>query len=378
MNWRSLTYDDAVFELREQFHFDFTSIGLALQPGSALRWLHTSGTSGERYKRIVLSPGHGIGGIVLKTGKPMRFANIDTQLDPQAYSSFPIVFAEDLHSFIALPLVKDYRVIGVVLCAFRSSSPDNELAFENCLLQIKDGLCDFEVVTDGFLKFNEFSETSLDRIQDAPETSILSLVEAREEERRAISRELHDGLAQELLSVSMIIKQIALIHDDDITTSLVTQAEGNIDRLLDETRNLSVQLRPLALDDLGLTAALRAQASVYSKMFGPKISVDDSTSHRRYPRDIETQAYRIAQEALLNACKYSNSDVIDVILTDTETSLTVAVCDQGTGFDTKNPLVKGHGCGMGSMQERSLIIGANLNVFSTSDGTTVTLTAPLP
>ena len=377
-DWRSLAYDDATSQLKQQFGFDFISIGLAQEPGGALRWLYASGSSGLRHTRIALTPGHGVGGIVLKTGRPMRFTDIDKELGPRAYSSFPIVFAEDLRSFIALPLVSANHVSGVLLCAFRTSGIEHAETFAKCIAHMEDGLCGFDVITDGFLKLSERTEPIDDETIDGTETPLLSLIEAREDERRSISRELHDGLAQELLSVSVLVKQIGLIHDDEQTGSLVNLAEESINRLLEETRNLSVQLRPLALDDLGLAAALRAQASVYSKMFGARISVDDSTTGTRLSRTVETHMYRIAQEALLNACKYSHSDAIDVIITENDQCLTIAVCDQGTGFDPDNPKVKGHGCGMGSMRERAKLMNANLNFFSSSKGTTVTISVPLP
>ena len=83
MNWTALSYDGAVAHLQARFGFGFVAIGTAPQAGEALRWRHVCGATSERYRRIVLSPGHGIGGIVLKTGKPMMFTDIDRQLDPR-------------------------------------------------------------------------------------------------------------------------------------------------------------------------------------------------------------------------------------------------------------------------------------------------------
>ncbi len=377
MNWTALSYEEAVENLRAYYGFDFVSIGLAPRAGAALRWLHTSGATGERYKRIVLSPGHGVGGIVLKAGKPMLFTDIDTQLDPREYSSYPIVFAEDLHSFFALPLLKNDRVVGVLLCAFRVLDAGNEQAMYSCIEEIKGGICDFAVRSEGFLQLEELDTRQTDSETSAQANVSLSLDAAREEERRSISRELHDGLAQELLSVSMLVKQIGILHSDSATTNLVQEAENSIDRILDDTRNLSVQLRPLALDDLGLAPALRAQADVYRKLFGAEITVDDNTDRRRFDTSMETHAFRIAQEALLNACKYSNSDTIDVIVDANETTLSIAVCDQGVGFNVNQPTIKGHGCGLGSMRERAALISATLNIYSTGEGTTIALTVPL-
>lgn len=378
MPYTSLSYDEAVEALRMDFGFDFCAIGLAPQAGAPLRWLHSSGATGERYKRIVLSPGHGIGGIVLKAGKPMMFTDIDNQLDPREYSSYPIVFAEDLRSFCALPLQKDRRVAGVLLCAFRTADTTQGRAFEDLMAAVEDGLCDFQVNEDEFLSFGEIIDSANEEApSDAPEDRTLAIGRAQEQERKRISRELHDGIAQELLSISMMMRQIELARDDAQTKELVAAANTTLDRIFDEIHNLSVQLRPLALDDLGLVAALRTQASLYRKTFGANISVDDSTDGRRFDRELETQAYRIAQEALLNACKYSGSDSVGIALSDQDSLFTLVVFDQGKGFDTAHPTIKGGGCGLVGMQERAKAVGGTVDIHSGEDGTTVTFRVPI-
>lgn len=378
MNWTALSYDGAVAHLQARFGFGFVAIGIAPQAGEALRWRHVCGATSERYRRIVLSPGHGIGGIVLKTGKPMMFTDIDRQLDPREYSSYPIIFAEDLRSFCAVPLISGECTTGVLLCAFRAPETSHERTFAEFLDQIADGICGFQVETEGFLKFDDIvTQGDIDTMSFNAESG-LAVAEAREGERRAISRQLHDGFAQDLLVVSMMLRQIGALHQDEETLSLARKAERHIDQMLENTRDLSVQLRPLALDDLGLGPALRTQAGVYRKMFGADIRIHDFANHQRFDRGVETQAYRIAQEAMLNACKYSRSDVIDVIVSADEDMLSIAICDQGIGFDTSLPTVQGHGCGMESMRERAAIVGGTLRVRSSSSGTTVSLRIPIP
>ena len=80
-------YAHAVKELKQVYGFDFVSIGLTAFIGAPLKWIYSAGATGERYRRIVLAPGHGIGGIVIKAGKPMMFVDIDAQIDPRDYSS---------------------------------------------------------------------------------------------------------------------------------------------------------------------------------------------------------------------------------------------------------------------------------------------------
>lgn len=146
-------YAQAVNDLKERHGFDFVSIGLTAFIGAPLKWIYSAGATGERHRRIVLSPGHGIGGITIKAGKPMMFTNIDEEIDPREYSSYPIVFAEDLHSFCALPLTREGRVVAVLLCAFRTVSDRHEAVYRQAIEDLHGELCDLTVVSDDFMNF---------------------------------------------------------------------------------------------------------------------------------------------------------------------------------------------------------------------------------
>ena len=76
-------------DIKDRYGFDFVSIGLTAFIGAPLKWIYSAGATGERHRRIVLAPGHGIGGITIKAGKPMMFTNIDEEIDPREYSSYP-------------------------------------------------------------------------------------------------------------------------------------------------------------------------------------------------------------------------------------------------------------------------------------------------
>ena len=197
-------YTDAVGELRRRYSFDFVAIGLTAFVGAPLKWIYSAGATGERHKRIVLAPGHGIGGIVIKSGKPMLFTDIDEEIDPQEYSSYPIVFAEDLRSFCALPLKKNGRVVGSLLAAFRSVEPKHVAVYQQMIDDLGDALCDLEVVSEGFMNFEKIVEEKRPAKSGAPipHSEITRIIGAQEDERKRISRELHDGIAQELWSVS--------------------------------------------------------------------------------------------------------------------------------------------------------------------------------
>ena len=95
------------------------------------------------------------------------------------------------------------------------------------------------------------------------------------------------------------------------------------------------------------------------------------------PLHVATAIYRICQEAILNACKYSGSEKVIVRLEDSAGWLHVSVIDHGCGFDTEQPEIKGSGCGLVGMQERASVIGARLAMESDEHGTKMTLVAPM-
>lgn len=372
-------FTSALKNLRARFGFDFAAVGMAPAEGGPLRWVQASGATSQRYQRIMLSPGHGVGGIVLKSGRAMISTDIDLQLDPRQYSSYPIVFAEDLHSFCALPLWKDGAVHGALLCAFRSVSPAYADVFDALIASLAGGICGYTVGTAEPLNFATLNASgSMEGDDDGiDDITLMQMHRAQEQERRRISRRLHDEIGQELLSVSMMIRQIPFADDAATVKDLADRATSELAGCMRDLKNLSVELRPLALDDLGLGPALRTQANLYRDTYGPRIEVDDNTGGARFPKLVETHAYRIAQEAMLNACRYSGSDTVNVAIDTAGGSLEVIVYDQGHGFDASQPQIKGHGSGLQGMRERASIIGGELTVRSNEDGTTVLLKVPL-
>lgn len=365
--------------LRARHGFDFVSLGLTAFIGAPLKWVYSAGATGERHRRIVLAPGHGIGGITVKSGKPMMFTDIDEEIDPREYSSYPIVFAEDLRSFCALPLMRRGRVVAVLIAAFRTVSDRHERAYRALIEDLGGTFIGLDVVSDDFMDFERIAAEKRADSQRNPifiRSELSRAIAAQEDERKRISRELHDGIAQELLVVSFALKRLAS-HVDAEGVSLLDDANNDIDRILDELHNISVELRPSALDHLGFVAALRSQAAVFEKTYGTEIVFEGGLSRERFDQALETQAYRICQEAVLNACKYSEADRVFVTLEDSDGWLHASVVDHGRGFDTQRPEVKGSGCGLSGMQERANVIGATLTMESGEHGTTVTLVAPM-
>ena len=372
-------FQEAVDHLHRTFGFHFTAMGLAAMPGAPLKWVYSAGATSNRFKRIALAPGHGIGGIVLKAGKPMLLTDIDTELDPREYSSYPIVFAEDLRSFCALPLSKRGHVVGALLCAFRTAGAHHRVAFQQCIEHLGGSICGLAVTSSDFMDFEALRQTQQTSSADVflGKSQLSQVIAAQEEERRRISRELHDGVAQELLTVSMQARSVFGAANQEEAASALSLVVTSLDTILDEMHNLSVDLRPSTLDHFGLAAALRSTAAVYQQRYGAKLVLIDETDSQRFNIALETQIYRILQEALLNSCKYSGCDQVTIFLHAADGWLSAQVIDQGTGFNTERPVIRGSGCGLSGMRERAALIGASLEIQSDEAGTLVQLSAPM-
>ena len=207
------------------------------------------------------------------------------------------------------------------------------------------------------------------------------LVFAQEDERRRIAREMHDQFGEVLTSLSRSIEMMkeSCAHDAE----LAGQVEGleRIAQQLDrDVDNLVWELRPTALDDLGLRAALANYVQDWSKRV--KISAELHTSgllDERLPSEAETTLYRIAQEALTNVAKHSDARKVDVILERQPDAVVLIVEDNGVGFDPATASGSKHGFGLLGMHERASMVGAVLQIESTPGaGTTVLLRMAAP
>ena len=208
------------------------------------------------------------------------------------------------------------------------------------------------------------------------------LVFAQEDERRRIAREMHDQFGEQLTALT---RNIAALKESCASDhSLTEQAETleTIAQQLDrDVDHLVWELRPTALDDLGLRAALDNYIQDWSRRV--KISAELHSSgllDDRLPSDAETTLYRIAQEALTNVAKHSRARNVDVILERHGESVVLIVEDDGVGFDPGETERSDRGFGLLGMQERAGLVGAVLQIESTpGSGTTVLvrLGAPL-
>ena len=205
-------------------------------------------------------------------------------------------------------------------------------------------------------------------------TELLSrLVFAQEDERRRIAREMHDQFGEQLTALS---HRIAALKDacrdaPDLAekVSALERVAEQIDRDVD---HLVWELRPTALDDLGLLAALANYLRDWSARVNIAAELHSSGLTERLASEIETTLYRIAQEAMTNVARHAGASRVDVILQRQQDSVMLVVEDDGVGFDPADTTKGPHGFGLLGMQERASLVGATIQIESAPGrGTTI-------
>lgn len=210
-----------------------------------------------------------------------------------------------------------------------------------------------------------------------------SVIEAQEEERKRIARELHDETSQSLTGLVIGIRMVQEIVPDYMPD--VQERLENINDLahatLNEVHTMAVRLRPSVLDDLGLAAALRSYAKEYTENTGIPVEMQLlGMSHRLTP-ELETVLYRVIQEALTNVARHSNATSCRVTLRRKEQVVQGVIEDNGQGFDSQTVMLsdeKGHGLGLHGMKERIELVGGSLEFDARpAKGTTIFIEVPL-
>jgi PAS domain S-box-containing protein len=207
------------------------------------------------------------------------------------------------------------------------------------------------------------------------------LVEAQEAERRHIARELHDEIGQALVLMQFNLQAMAQLPGGDALKPRLDQTLAVIDQLMEQVQDISLNLRPSMLDDLGLEPALRWYTDRQAASAGLKMTFDVEPFERRLEPMIETSCFRIAQEALTNVVRHAQAKAVTVKLEIRGSELHLRVRDNGTGFDVprlREKALRGQSLGLLSMEERAVLAGGQLQIKSTpGKGTEVHASFPL-
>lgn len=200
------------------------------------------------------------------------------------------------------------------------------------------------------------------------------LLRVQEDERRALAQELHDQIGQLLTGLRFQLEAARDVASSaPLSEALVTTSD-----LLRSVRELTLQLRPRMLDDLGLRPALEWQSKLFQHQTSIIVELELALPDRRLAAEIETTVFRMVQEALTNVARHSGAKAAVVTVTADEAALQVEIADRGRGFDAPAALARRDSLGLAGLAERVRLAGGQLDVFSqTGQGTRLHAEFPL-
>jgi signal transduction histidine kinase len=277
--------------------------------------------------------------------------------------------APDTRSWMGVPLVAGNRVIGMFSLENRTPG-----SYRESHLRIAEAMASqataavqsawlFEKVLDGRARLQALSK---------------QLVQAQENERRAVARELHDEAGQSLSALRLGLHLLeAKAGDPAAVLTATTALKKQVDEVMVGLHRLASNLRPASLDHMGLGAAVRQMVDTFNLQSGPRLEFEDSRLRsQRLPEFTETQLYRIVQEALSNVMHHSRARTASVLLERRDGKVIAFVEDDGVGFDPILALQGGR-LGLVGMRERAEMLGGTLVVESSrGKGTTVVAEVP--
>jgi signal transduction histidine kinase len=201
------------------------------------------------------------------------------------------------------------------------------------------------------------------------------LVNIQEEERRAVGRELHERLGQSLMVLKLLLAEAAGAPSERAQATLA-EAQSLLAELMSLARNLSLELRPKMLDDLGLLAALLYLFESYSSRTEVNVVFEHYGLHRRFPPETGIAAYRIVQEALDNVAKHAGVQEARVLAKADRRILHIRIEDRGHGFEIAK-LQADQKRGITGIRGRAMLVGGQVN-FHTQPGKGTVVVAELP
>jgi signal transduction histidine kinase len=299
-------------------------------------------------------------GIVDTVGQALKLPFVAIEVYNGQTARVVAEYGDERESSERLPLIHQAKTIGQLLFARRSPNENFSEAEYELLRNI--------------------SRQTGAAVHSAKLTSDLrrsrqQLVTAREEERRRLRRDLHDGLGPTLAGVTLRIDiaRNLRVSDPDRADSILVETKEQIQDTIGDVRRLVYELRPPALDEMGLEKAVRAFVD-QQKKDGLKITVNYSDGWSTLPAAVEVAAYRIALEGITNVIRHSQATNAEIRFYPEHDNLIVEILDNGIGLPDPIPV----GVGMTSMRERAEELGGQLTLIPQSPGTLLRACLPCP
>lgn len=253
--------------------------------------------------------------------------------------------------------------------------------------QVRQGKLDVQATTGALSddRFDRLTETfnQMVAVQEQATQQLHHLsqeiLQAQEDERQRVARELHDQTAQSLTSLLVRLRLLERAQDPSDAQKHVQELRDLTAQSLDEVRRVALELRPKILDDLGLAEALAWRVDELNAGETTHVALNVTGIEKRMPRNLELVFYRVAQEALTNIARHSRAKNAYVTLRREDHGIALQVIDDGVGFDVNAIEARqSHGLGLFGMRERMALVGGSLSVESKGgQGTRLVAVAPL-
>ncbi len=185
----------------------------------------------------------------------------------------------------------------------------------------------------------------------------------QEDEKKHLARELHDGINQLLVSSKCHLELLSNKIDQPELQQHLVKSQHSLMTAINEVRHISHQLRPSALDDIGLQAAMNSLLQDFKAHSGVEVESSLTTASGKLKSEVATTLYRVAQESLTNIGKHANANKVSVILQQMGNMLQLIIRDDGVGFDVSTAMRK-QGIGLRNMRERVEFIGGDFEIES--------------
>jgi signal transduction histidine kinase len=272
---------------------------------------------------------------------------------------------------ITIPLVAREQQLGVInlLC-----EKDYSISDEDMELLSSIGSQVSEIVSNAWLHLKLVEKEA------ARQVLLRSLVEAQEEERKRLARELHDGAGQTLTSLLVRLKTLEKKTESPLLQKDLQTMQNLVSDTIEQVRALAHELRPAALEEFGLSLALESLVKEVSQQDGLEAVCRCDTESRGIPNEIEAVMYRIAQEGVTNILRHAQATHMSLFIKCFPQVITMVIEDDGVGFDPEklgSDQGKRH-LGLISMRERAEILGGSLDILTApGKGTTIQVQIPL-
>ncbi|MDA0163238.1 GAF domain-containing sensor histidine kinase [Solirubrobacter ginsenosidimutans] len=327
---------------------DARSLVLLLAEGTELVVAASAGQVESRAVGSRIPIGGTAAGEVLSAAGPTRMTDAQTMLRLED-AGLGVVGAE---TGMLVPLVYRQHALGM-LAAFDSMTGDGQ----------------FDAAQESLLvTFAASAATAVATAKTVERERLHDSLAAAESERRRWARELHDDTLQGLAGLSVLLASAGPDADRrsvDLAVGLVAE---RIQEQIEGVRTLITELRPAALDQLGLKPALESLLARIGTVEGLDVTGDLEIGSERLDPELETTIYRFAQEALTNVAKHARAEHLRVRMRRAPGTIELEIADDGSGFD---PARRGDGFGLVGMKERAGLVGGAMRVESSVAGTTV-------